>query len=508
MVATAFPAATKAGVEMLRRGGNAVDAACASALALGVCEPQASGLGGECKALVHVDGKTFTVDGSSRAPAAIDLTAPGQDALSVGYGGASVPSTLAVLGHLQRRYGRLSWKEILAPSVLIAREGYAITKLQHDLQVRELAFFKQVPSLSGSRYFLKPGSTPYEPGEVFTQPELADLLGAIAELGPEHFYTGEPARRVDEDMRVNGGYLRYEDLADIPWPVERPALVGEYRGRRIATMPPSSGGRMLLFALRALQRLPSSLLYERSPESCELLAELFKATLLANETSLPDPDTYSPGVDPMVNGLGVGEALAMPPLSAYGETPGETTHLSVMDKDGNAVGITQSINLVYGGKAAADGLGFLYNNYLIDMNREDPGHPHYLKPKGRSCSFVAPTLVFDGDEPWILTGSPGSLRIFTTVVQFLSNVMDRDMTIYEAMTEPRLHCTSTGLVSLEAERFRPGVLAHLERRGFELDRRDSWTFYLGAVHAILRSRSGHGFQGVAEIRRDGTAEGI
>ena len=508
MVATAFPLATKAGVEMLRKGGNAVDAACASAFALGVCEPQASGLGGESKALVHIEGETIVIDGSSRAPGLLDSSAVDKSKLSVGYKGATVPSTVAVLGYLHKRFGRLAWEEILMPAIDIAGRGYLITKLQHDLQIRELSNFKEVPSLSGARYFLKPGSVPYEVGERFAQPELASLLKAIAEKGPEHFYQGEPARRIDEDMKANGGFLRYEDLRAIPWPVVRKPLWAAYRGHEIATIPPSSGGRMLLFTLNALNHLPSDLLAGRSPETCRLLAEVFKEAIRSNEASIPIPDAYYADKDPMLSDSSTDKLKQGIPSISDAHPQGETTHLSVMDSDGNAVGITQSIDLVYGGKAAAEGLGFLYNNYLIDMNRDDPAHPHHLKPGSPSSSYVAPALVFSKGEPWILVGSPGSLRIFTTVVQFLSNVLDRNMTIDEAMREPRLHCTAGGCISIEADRFPASVIPFLREKGYELDMREAWSFYLGAIHAVVKLQSVEGFQGVAEVRRDGTAEGL
>lgn len=507
MVATAFPLATKAGAEMLRRGGNAVDAACASAFALGVCEPQASGLGGESKALVHFNGETIAVDGSSRVPALFDAEAAGQGSITEGYKGTSVPSMVAVIGHLHKRFGRLAWSEILAPAIRIAGEGYAITKLQRDLQIRDLHLFKNVSTFSGSRYFLKAGSVPYDIGEQFVQPDLALLLRAISDKGPEYFYRGEPARRIDEDMRANGGFLRFEDLEKIPQPVERKPLSTYYRKHKIVTMPPPSGGRMLLFTLNVLNRLPPTLLSRRTPETCALLAEVFRTALLANETEMPHPDSYNAEKDPMLSGIAVDEMMKQIIRATSSDAGGETTHLSTMDEDGNAVGITQSVNSVYGSKAAAEGLGFIYNNYLIDMNRNDPNHPHYLKPDGNSPSYVAPTLVFSDGAPWLLTGSPGSQRIFTTVAQFLSNVMDRNMTIFEAIKEPRMHCTSEGCVNLEAERFHPDVLSYLADRGYKIEKREPWSFYHGAVHAVLRSQTGKGFQGAAEIRRDGTAEG-
>ncbi|MCK5200540.1 MAG: gamma-glutamyltransferase, partial [Spirochaetales bacterium] len=279
MVATAFPHATRAGVEILRRGGNAVDAACASAFAIGVCEPQASGIGGESNAIVNMDGITIALDGSSRAPGLVDINSVDEESLSTGYKGTTVPSTVAVLGHLHRRFGRLKWNEILEPAINIAREGYEITQFQHSLQIQELSLFKELPSLSGALYYLKDGLNPFETGELFTQPDLVLILQDIADFGPEYFYTGKPASIIDEDMRANGGFLRSEDLGRIPWPVERSPITTMYRGLKIATLPPSSGGRMLLYTLGALDRYPSSLIAGQTPESYSLLAGIFKSAL-------------------------------------------------------------------------------------------------------------------------------------------------------------------------------------------------------------------------------------
>ncbi|MCD6400314.1 MAG: gamma-glutamyltransferase, partial [Anaerolineales bacterium] len=306
MVATAFPDATRSGVEILQRGGNAVDAACAAAFAIGVCEPQASGIGGETNVILHVDGKTTVLDGSSRAPGLVDINSVSDESLSVGYTGTTVPSTVAVLGDLHRRFGLLKWNEILEPAINIAKEGYKITQFQHQLQVQELPLFKKVPALSGSRYYLKDGSKPFETGDLFTQADLVLILQDIADFGPEYFYTGKPAGIIDEDMRANGGFLRSDDLGRIPWPVERTPITTMYRGLKIATLPPSSGGRMLLHTLSSLDRCPPSLIAGQTPESYSLLAGIFKSALHLNEENIPHPDYYSSEHDFMLSGESAG----------------------------------------------------------------------------------------------------------------------------------------------------------------------------------------------------------
>lgn len=517
MVATAFPEATRAGVEMLEQGGNAVDAACAAALALGVCEPQASGIGGQTMAVLHVEGKTIGIDGSTRVPSlahASKLEKRRQRRL--GYRAATVPSTVAVLGYLNFRYGRLDWATLLQPAIRLAWEGYRITRLQHNLQLRELDNLLQIPSQSGARYFLKDGTVPYAEGDLFKQPDLAGLLEYLAERGPRAFYTGRVAQRIDEDMRANKGFLRADDLALIPWPIERALLRRRYRDLAVATLPPPAAGRTLLLVLMMLNNIPARFLRQQTPATYHLLAEIFRKAFLQRTERPYDPNTYSQVPDKRMINRDFARGLAgsirdiIDPDLPLVEPPWEdadTTHLSVMDAQGNAVGITQSIELVYGSKAAAEGLGFLYNNYMMALEMDNPAHPYYLRPNAIPWTSVAPAILFYRRQPWMVVGSPGSERIFSTVGQFLIHMVDGRLSMDEALKAPRLHCSIGGRISLEADRFDPAVVEYLDELGYTIDRREPYAFYLGAIHATMKCQTVPGFQGVAEVRRDGTAEG-
>jgi len=172
------------------------------------------------------------------------------------------------------------------------------------------------------------------------------------------------------------------------------------------------------------------------------------------------------------------------------------------------VSMTQSIELVYGSKTAAEGLGFLYNNYMSAFEFENPNHPFFLRPNGIPWSSVCPSIVFYNHEPWIAVGSPGSARIFSAVSLFLSRLFDEGNSIYEAMERPRIHCSLGGRISLEDDESTTGLAEHLKKKGYKIDIRERYSFYLGAIHAVLKCQTTDGFQGVAEIRRDGTAEGI
>lgn len=503
MVSTGFPQASRAGALMLQKGGNAVDAAAAAALCLCVCEPQASGLGGQSMALIHLNQRTFFLDGSGRIPAAVRLSKFTDEDIKYGYKATSIPTTPAVLGYMVRRYGMLTWQEIVAPALAAAADGYLITELQHRLQMRELPNFARVDSRSGARYFLKDGLTPFESGELFQQPELAGLLEILAAQGPEAFYSGEVARQIDEDMRIHDGFLRAEDLANIPWPIERPALRTSYRGLNLITAPPPAAGRSLIILLKLLEVKPSGYWCRENPRAAWAMACAIRQALQERRTNPIDPDHYEPALDnPAV--------LECAPDSEdpTGDHGGETTHISTMDAMGNAVGLTQSVNLVYASKAAAQNLGFLYNDYLLDCSTSDPRHLHYLRPGGRPASFVAPVMVMMEGRPWLVAGSPGSERILSSVAQFLSRIVDCSLPICEAMRRPRLHYSPEGVLSIESGRFDACIVDYLKEKAADLSHRRDYSFYLGAIHAVMRCITKDEFQGTAEIRRDGIAAGV
>ena len=517
MVSSAFPDATKAGVAMLKKGGNAVDAACASALALGVCEPQASGLGGQSTAIIHIDGKTLAIDGSSRAPSLAHISFFEKKAHRfIGYKATTVPSTVATLGYLNERYGRLDWQTIIKPSIRIAKRGYKITKLQHDQQVKHLDDFFKVNSKSGARYFLKDGQVPYDVGDLFVQDDLANTLKELAAHGFRSFYHGLISELIDKDMRTNHGFLRKEDLAFIPLPIERKVLNKRYRGVRVCTVPPPAAGPTMLLVLMMLENLSTKFLKTRSPKSYHFVAETFRKALLYREQRKFNPLTYHQVDEKTHLSKSFAKTLSKSirdivdpdlPLKESLETE-DTTHVSVMDDEGNAVGITQSIELVYGSKTAADGLGFLYNNYMSAYELKNPDHPYYLRPNAIPWTSVCPSIIFYNHRPWIVMGTPGSARIFSVLSHFISRIIDHDNSIDSAMRKPRLHCGVDGKISLEKDDSAAEIVAHLKKMGYKIDIKERYSFFLGAIHAIMRCQTLKGYQGVAEVRRDGTAEGL
>jgi gamma-glutamyltranspeptidase/glutathione hydrolase len=516
MVATAFPDATDAGVEMLKQGGTAVDAACAAALALGVCEPHASGIGGQTMMLISFEGRALAIDGSSRAPSLAHVSGIYKGDRSYGYRATTVPSTPATLWYVNKHYGKLPWEKILEPAIRLAEDGYTITPLQHRLQKQELEHFHKVESESGTKYFLKDGK-PYSPGDTFCQPDLAKMLMILAEKGVEEFYQGTIAKLIDADMRENGGLLRYDDLALIPWPIVRNTLRRKFRGLTVYSMPPPGAGRSLLFTLMIINMIHPKHLNEDEFNRAILLVEIFRKTLLERSDRPFDPNYYPQVAEQdilkrryirqCIHEITRETQIHMPIRETEDEVSGETTHLSVIDSSGMAVSLTQSIERVYGSKTAADGLGFLYNNYLRDYEYKIFSHPFYLRPNAVPWATVAPTLIFYNKEIWMAVGSPGSERIFSSIAQFLIHVVDEHQPIDEAMRAPRLHCSLGGRVSLEAERFPDELVTLFQQKGYRIDKRKPFSFYLGAIHAVLKKHDGTGFQGVADVRRDGTAGG-
>lgn len=518
MVATAFSDATKAGVEMLKKGGNAVDAACASSLALAVCEPQASGIGGQTIALIHINGQTIAIDGSSRAPSlAHSSVFEKHTRRFIGNKATTVPSTVATIGYLNEHYGVLDWQTIIKPAIRIAKKGYRITPLQNKSQADNLEKFFKVKSRSGAKYFLKDGQVPYEIGNLFVQDDLAEMLTHLSKYGYYSFYHGKIADQIDKDMRRNKGFLRKEDLSLIPHPVERKAISKRYRGVQIFSVPPPGAGDTMLLVMMMLNNIPKRYLKNKDLDSYHYLSETFRKALLYRTQRPFDPNTYHQIKDEIHLSQSFARNLSKSirdtvdpslPLREPSIDLEDTTHLSVMDNEGNAVSMTQSIELVYGSKAAADGLGFLYNNYMSAFEFENPIHPFFLRPNAVPWSSVCPSIVFYNHKPWITVGSPGSARIFSTVSLFLSRLFDEENSIYTAMERPRIHCSLGGKISLEDDDSGINLAKHLIKKGYKIDIRERYSFYLGAIHAVLKCQTKEGFQGVAEVRRDGTAEGL
>jgi gamma-glutamyltranspeptidase / glutathione hydrolase len=410
----------------------------------------------------------------------------------------------------------LPWSTIVKPAIKIAKQGYKITKLQHDLQQKELENFLKIKSKSGAKYFLKDGEVPYDEDNLFVQDELAETLQHISDNGWRTFYHGVIAKKIGVDMKKNRGLLREEDLMLIPEPIEREPIRRHYRNVIVETMPPPAAGRTLLIVLMMLNHLPSKFLRSGVPNSYHFVAETFRKALFHRLQKPFNPHTYTKSQDKTHLSRSFAKQLANSIHNTMDDTlpmappefGGETTHLSVMDDEGNAIGITQSIELAYGSKAAAEGLGFLYNNYISAFEFENPNHPYFIRPNMIPWTSVSPSFVYHNEKLWMVVGSPGSSRIFSTIAQFLSRIIDGDLSMNEAVERPRFHCSVNGKISLEIDGFKPDVVNNLRNLGYQIDPRERYSFFHGAIHAVMKCQTKKEYHGVAEVRRDGTAEGL
>jgi len=502
---TAFPLATAAGLELLRAGGNAIDAAVGAAWALCVCEPSASGLGGQTVMLVHFpDGRTRVIDGHSSAPLRASPDTVGRSQQRRGYRSCTVPSTPATLDWVQRKYGTLSRDRVMAPAIRIAEEGYAITSLQH----RQTKWVADALRTSAAAELFLRNDLPPDVGSVFRQPELARTLRKLADVGIEDFYHGEIARRIAADMQANDGLITEEDLRKRGPPAEMDPLVAIYRRHRIMSAPPPGGGFQLLLALNIIAQLtPSG--FDASDENWSETIALATSAVFRERERQP----HAPGdlgellckrlareAERIALDIG-GPRRGVPGTNHSAEEPGDTTHLSICDRYGNIVMLTQSIQSLFGAKVAHRELGFLYNNYLCACPRSP--HPNGLGPGCRPRSNAAPTLVLRAGRPLLALGAAGSRRIISAVLQVISGVVDRGRDVAAAVAAPRVHGLLGHKVWIERPAASEILLVGLRALGREPIVKPRLNFAMGAVQALQFMPDGS-VTGAADPRRDGT----
>jgi gamma-glutamyltranspeptidase / glutathione hydrolase len=514
-VATAFPSATKAGVEMLRAGGSAIDAAVAAAWALAVCEPSASGLGGSTILLIRFpDGRTVAVSGRSCAPAAASKKTIRRRQQRKGYRSCTVPSTVAALGHIQARYGRLPAARVMEPAIRLAEEGYAVTRLQRRQQKQCLADLSA--QAEAGRLFLNRGR-PFKTGDIFRQPELAATLRRLAREGPEDFYRGRIARDIAEDMAQHGGLVTLDDLAGAAEAAEGEPVAIRYRDCAVLSTPPPAGGTQLLLALKILEQFTPDELSGDVNAWYEIVAEAIHAVFRDRNRVMAHPSRLTPAFYDWLfssdRTAKIAESIrnpirrhATPPDP---EEPGDTTHLSAADAQGTLVALTQSIQSVYGAKVANGKLGFLYNSYLCTSPRRE--HPYQLGSRCIPRSNAAPTLVLTDKarhcQPLMALGAAGSRRIISSILQVTSGIIDRGLPLDQAVCQPRVHATLSRRVHVEKEAATAPLLDRLEKRFRKVWVRAALSFFMGAVHAIQVNEDGS-FTGAADPRRDGTWEAL
>lgn len=512
VAATAHPAATEAAIEILRQGGNAVDAAVSAAWVLSVCESSGSGLGGQSTVLISFpDGRTTVLDGHSYAPAAVSRKTVKSRQQKRGYRATTIPSTPATLGAAAAKYGRLPLKQLLAPAIELADAGFPVSKLlRRHIQWCRKALEKCPPT---AETFL-PDNSPPKRGQLLRQPKLARALTRLAEFGIEDFYSGKIARATADDMAKNQGLMTLEDLTTFEMPVERLPISIDYRGYRILSVPPPGGGMHLLQGLKIAEQFDMTAVdiwdwYETVTRIVQLIYRERAGWPIKPADMPPSLFRWYIGGDRASELAALLRSTDRLPDMIDPEEPGETTHLCVADRDGVVVSLTQSLQSLFGAKVANATFGFFYNNYLITC----PRHRHYSRLAGNAIpqSNAAPTMVFEQngeypDVPVLALGSAGSRRISSSILQVLSNVLDRHLSLPEAVDAPRTHATIAGKALVERRIATTRFISRLSRHFGRIDIKAPRSYSMGGVQAIARNRDGK-WVGAADPRREGTADG-
>ena len=472
MVVTIQHDASDAGLKILQRGGNAVDAAVAVGFALAVVYPDAGNLGGGGFMLLRLaDGRSHFIDFREKAPLSATknmyLDAAGNvipGASTVGYSAVAVPGTVAGLVDAERKFGKLTLKQVIAPSIHLAEDGYVLSAAEAAmLQSSKLGRFPE-----SKRVFQRDGNY-YKPGEVFKQPDLARTLHRIVE-DPGDFYHGQIAKTLAADVEKNGGLLSEQDLAGYQ-AVDSKPLTGTYHQYQIVTAPPpSSGGVLLLETLNILESYNLTKMGDRTPEELHYVIEAFRRAFMDRKDFLGDPDfvklpvtaliskpyaaAWRTSIEPATatpSASLVRPAGFLPPVRGYLQTPPEsnqTTHYSVLDKAGNAVSVTYTLNAGFGSGATAEGLGFLLNDEMDDFSSKEgapnaygliQGAGNSIAPGRRPVSSMTPTIVLEHNKVRLVLGSPGGSTIPTTVTNILLSTLEEGLNIQDSVDAPRLH---------------------------------------------------------------------
>lgn len=532
MVVSVDQFASQVGIDILKKGGNAVDAAVAVGLALAVTYPFAGNIGGGGFMIIRFPetGESVAVDFREMAPglATQDMYLDEEGEIersksTIGHLSVGIPGTVKGFDLVLKTYGRMSWKEVIEPAIRLADEGFALTEDRassfNSLRERYGNFAELI------RIFSKSDGTDFEEGDIFVQQELAESLRQIAEEGPDAFYKGKIADLIVIDMEKHGGLITKEDLANYKAHIRKP-LKGSYRGFEIVSMPtPSSGGTTLIEMLNILEGFELGTMKKYAPETIHLIAETMKLAFLDRARHLGDGDfvtlpverlTSKEYAESMRKNIRLDKAV---PSEELGEDiltlekGSDTTHYSVVDSDGLAVATTYTLNNGFGSKVIAEGTGILLNDEMDDFNSKsgytnDRGSigtdANLIKPYKRMLSSMTPTLVVKDGKTLMITGSPGGRTIINTVLNIIINVIDFDMNIQDAVAAARMdHEWMPDRLSIEEFVLSKRLVRSLESLGHTLRkiRRQ------GDAHSIFIDPVSGLYVGAADKRTNGWAIG-
>jgi len=557
MVTSAHPLATEAGVEILKRGGNAIDAAVATTLAISVVEPFSAGIGGGGFLLTKMGKDIKSLDFRERAPLKASrnmyLDAQGKvrpNASLEGHLAAGVPGTIAGLAAAHKQYGKLPWRTVVAPAIKLARKGFNVSEIYTEQAKSKQKLLASNPA---AREIFTRNGQPLQPGDRLIQRDLARTLIAVAR-NPQNFYTGSIALAIDRDMRQNKGLITLADLKSYQ-PKWREPVCGKFRQYNVCSMaPPSSGGVHLLQILNTIGSTDLATLGWHSPDALHLLIESMRIAYADRSEYLGDPDFSKVPVSALTNPaygnkrrqeinldrarpsttvqpakpellkqfdrspVGVSDRGTEPPtvtqpaIQPRAESL-ETSHLTIVDRDRNVVSLTFTVNYRFGAGVVVPGTGILLNNEMDDFAIA-PGVPNVfglvggeknsIAPGKTPLSSMAPTIVTENGRFRLAIGAPGGSTIITTVLQILLNVLEYKMDVGAAVAAGRIHHQwLPDRVNVDPWGFDPATLAELRRRGHQIEARSYW----GNANAIGQLPDGR-LEGAADPRGEGTARGL
>ncbi|WP_448701046.1 gamma-glutamyltransferase [Mucilaginibacter sp. AW1-3] len=529
MVVCAYPDAAQVGVNILKKGGNAVDAAVAVQFALAVTYPEAGNIGGG-GFMVYRSGKgeTNTLDFREKAPAAASVNmfldsagnvVPNMSLLT--HQASGVPGSVDGMITAHQKYGRLKWADLVQPAIDLARDGFKITKkLAAALNASQKDFKELNP---GKTYFIK--DKPWQEGDLLVQEDLAKTLELIRDKGRAGFYDGAVADSLVAEMQSGKGMITKADLAAYH-SIWRKPIIGSYKGYKVITMPPpSSGGIALLQLLKSVEPYPIKKWGFNKDSTIQLMVEAERRVYADRSKYLGDPDFFKVPVDSLLNPAYVASRMktfnlaaatpstAVQPGSFVGYESDQTTHYSIVDRDGNAVSITTTLNGGFGSKIFVKGAGFLLNNEMDDFSAK-PGVPNMfglvggkanaIQPGKRMLSSMTPTILEKNGKLFMVVGTPGGSTIITSVFQTILNVVEFDQSMQRAVTSKRFHNQwLPDQVDFEKGAIDSLAQIRLTQKGYKLVQRKGSS---GRVDAILLTQWGY-YEGGADPRGDDTKIG-
>ncbi len=517
MVVSASQLASQVGIDIMKSGGNAIDAAVATGFALAVTYPQAGNIGGGGFLVAHLaDDRNITIDFRETAPSAAHrdmyLDENGEvikDMSLRSHRAVGIPGSVAGLLTAWRFYGsgNISLKQLLEPAIILAKNGFSISnRFAQNLNEYKSLFEKDD---GASKVFIRNNGIPWKKDDLLIQKELSKTLQRIVKYDIDGFYAGNTAKYIVKEMEAGNGLITLKDLKSY-CPKLRAPINGMYKNYDIVSMgPPSSGGILLVQMLNMLENYELDSLEFNSTDYIHLLTEIERRAYADRAEHLGDNDYWDVPIKMLISknygserAHNISMQKATPSTEVFAGDPlayesTETTHYSVIDKDGNAVSITTTLNTSFGSGILVDGAGFFLNNEMDDFSAK-PGTPNVfglvgnkanaISPNKRPLSSMTPTIVLKNNKPYIIIGSPGGSRIITTVLQVILNVIEHEMNIYKAVSAPRVHSQwLPDVIMTEPDAISDSIQKELEFRGHKITQRD----YIGSANGILIKEDGY-----------------